>query len=274
MNRRAPIIIGGMGGSGTRVVAKLLQAAGVYFHAYQNDALDNVFFARLISCHPQLWKLPHHKLRMRFNAFTRLYFGKPLSPLQLMQVFRSLNKPRLKQTWLLLRRSFEYRRASATFTHWAFKNPRTQFFIPQLAEHFDECQYIHVIRNGLDMAFSSNTNQLELWGCDFEIVENAPLPVRQLDFWIAINKWVRHQCHVHLPRRHHFLFFDKLCTHSEEEIAKLFRFLNLQPTTTPADLAAIVKTPASLGRHTAHLDMFLPEQIQAVRDSGFDVLFT
>ncbi|MDX1409058.1 MAG: hypothetical protein R3330_13010, partial [Saprospiraceae bacterium] len=54
-DKQAPVIVGGIGGSGTRVVAEILQASGVYLGTYLNAALDNVFFARLITKDPEWW---------------------------------------------------------------------------------------------------------------------------------------------------------------------------------------------------------------------------
>lgn len=274
MDWSAPIIIGGLGGSGTRIVTQIIHNVGVYIHNYQNRALDNIFFSRIVSAHPSLRKYSHRRLRSRLDAFTRLYAGKPLTPGQLILVYRSMKKPRPRQTWLLLRRSAEHRKEHRGYAQWCFKNPRTQFFLPQLATHFPGCRYIHIIRNGLDMAFSSNTNQLQHWGADFNIDENNPLPVRQLDFWIAVNHWVLQQCQLLLPERHYVLSFDDLCSHPEEEIDKLITFLHLEPERAIEELAQLVERPAGSGRYRAHPNIFSPEQIQAVGDLGFDVAYT
>src|SRR5947207_2715003 len=42
-----PVAVGGVGGSGTRVVAALLREAGVYLGADLNDSLDNLWFRLL-----------------------------------------------------------------------------------------------------------------------------------------------------------------------------------------------------------------------------------
>ena len=52
----------------------------------------------------------------------------------------------------------------APVERWAWKEPNTHIvadLILQLSEHV---KYIHVVRNGLDMAWSRNQNQLKFWG--------------------------------------------------------------------------------------------------------------
>src|SRR5262249_24496407 len=50
---------------------------------------------------------------------------------------------------------------------WGWKEPNTHVFLDRLQTAFPEMKYIHVMRNGLDMAYSENQNQLKLWGSVF-----------------------------------------------------------------------------------------------------------
>jgi len=52
----SPIVIGGIGGSGTRVVVSLLQAAGVFMGSRLNGSLDLLDFVPLFDAHVE-WLL-------------------------------------------------------------------------------------------------------------------------------------------------------------------------------------------------------------------------
>ena len=47
INRNSPVIIGGIGGSGTRVVAEILMRIGIYLGHTLNASLDNLWFTAL-----------------------------------------------------------------------------------------------------------------------------------------------------------------------------------------------------------------------------------
>lgn len=265
------MIIGGVGGSGTRVVAQIARAAGVNIGSYVNGSLDNVFFARLICQLPHLWTYP--RLAPRFRTFTRLYFGQPLRPGDYWRLYRSARGPVLKWIWLHLKRSWEGRPTHAQYQKWGWKNPRSQYYLKQLATHFPRCKYVHVMRHGLDMAYSDNTSQYQRWGQYFGIPNDPDIPhaSRHLDFWIAVNNWVQNQCRELLPDRHLILRFDDLCAQPEQEVARLLAFLEVSPRCTLEQLTALVQPPASLGRYQRHETPFTPEQVQSVRAFGFDV---
>ena len=74
---------------------------------------------------------------------------------------------------------------------WGWKEPNTHLLLPYLVRRFPDMRYIHVVRHGLDMAFSSNQNQLATWGEQFQIPADLPPPVRSLRYWIAAQRRAR-----------------------------------------------------------------------------------
>jgi len=42
--KRQPVVIGGLGGSGTRTIAQLVQSLGVHMGTLLNPATDNLWF--------------------------------------------------------------------------------------------------------------------------------------------------------------------------------------------------------------------------------------
>src|SRR5581483_5848515 len=59
----APVAIGGLGGSGTRVVARLLQDLGFYLGADLNDYEDNLWFTLLMKRPRSLTRIQRHRSR-------------------------------------------------------------------------------------------------------------------------------------------------------------------------------------------------------------------
>ena len=54
--------------------------------------------------------------------------------------------------------------------------------IRKLIKYYPKIKYIHVMRNGLDMAFSKNQNQLKFW------TDLKPTPKNSLHYWVNVHK--------------------------------------------------------------------------------------
>jgi hypothetical protein len=68
---------------------------------------------------------------------------------------------------------------------WAVKNPRLMLVLPFLWQEFPQLRFIHLVRDGRDMAFSRNQFQLKDFGNSVldPRLSDAPLPVRSISFW-------------------------------------------------------------------------------------------
>jgi hypothetical protein len=268
---RSPLVIGGIGGSGTRVIATILEEAGIYVGSYRNPEMDSGFFGRLVASRPSLWKDQSPEIHQRLRLFALLHLGKRLSPGDTVNLLKFAETPKLKMLWLYLRRAYTPEKKRENYRGWGFKHPCTHFYLHQLATQFPAMRYIHVERHGMDMAFSTNTHQLVHWGQDFGIDPNDLTPTARLDFWIRVNTWAEEECRALFPNRHLTISFDALCTDPEREIARLLSFAEVQSGETVSTLAQLVKTPSSIGRYLGKQESFSQEQVQAVRQRGFIV---
>lgn len=198
-----PVAIGGLGGSGTRVFAALLQHAGFRIGEDLNVALDNLWFTALFK-RPE-WardKTPFQpndlmqSLRIFVQAMTTGLEG-GLSPedAQLLQQIRKELPP--DGTWGVGAEAQNVDRMLATHNSaktakqaWGWKEPNTHIFLPHLHQNIANLRYLHVVRNGLDMAFSKNTWQARQWSHLFGLsqAKDTPLPVHQLRYWTAANQ--------------------------------------------------------------------------------------
>jgi len=134
-----PNVIGGTGGSGTRVVARVVRSAGMFIGTNLNaseDALD-------------------------FGDYSNRW----------IDVFRvgppSDRSPTVRAAMIDdLRATVDRHLApfDAGAAAWGWKEPRSIFLLPFFADQFSSLKFLHVIRDGRDMAYSSNQNQLRKHG--------------------------------------------------------------------------------------------------------------
>ena len=76
------------------------------------------------------------------------------------------DRPRITTAWLDKRANslFNLPSFETPLTRWGWKEPNTHVILERMLNSFPQLKYIHVMRNGLDMAYSSNQQQLLLWG--------------------------------------------------------------------------------------------------------------
>lgn len=221
---RDPVFIGGTGGSGTRVVASLTEQAGYFIGTYLNRSLDS----------------------LEMNRFCNNWLHQHLA------AARS-ELPSKKQAAMdrdLDRALIRHRSATpAADAPWALKHPRTVLMLPYLYARHPGMRFIHVIRDGRDMAFSGNTTQVDLYG-DLVVpntdsrqssVENA------IQFWAHSNLQTKWFAEESLPERYLRIRFEDLCADPETEIRRLFVWLSGRDEGAQA-AGAIVKSPKSIGR--------------------------
>ena len=134
-------------------------------------------------------------------------------------------------------------------------------------------KYVYVVRNGLDMAFSENQNQLKyFWGDLLLEGDISPSPLNALRYWVAAHKRMQ-GFRQRMGHRLHFLSFDRLCVDPEGELEALREFAGIQVSKQRvAELAAEITLPATSGRFRQHdLSAFDPLDVEFVRQMGFEV---
>jgi Sulfotransferase family len=274
----APIVIGGLGGSGTRLVVTLLRRMGVKFGGELNDSLDNLWFSLLFVRRSILLRSDEEFDKLAWLFTNAMRHGVEVSgELKDMLEEASLvdRSPVIPQEHLdkacesLLRVPTHDRRHE----HWGWKQPNSHILLPQLDRCFSEMKYVYVVRNGLDMAFSSNQNQLKyFWGDLMLDGDTEPTPANALRYWVASHKRMQ-GFRKRMGHRLHFLSFDKLCTDPEGELEALREFAAIQISKKElAELAQTVSLPSTSGRFRQQdLSQFDPADIEFVQQMGFEV---
>ena len=283
--RMGPVAIGGVGGSGTRVVAEIISRAGLYLGDDLNDAMDDLWF-NLLFYRPS-WFLTgaarrrdaiHTGLDLmakRSRGSRRLSFSEARF---LVEALADIPRNGFSRTWAL-HRLLAFGRSPGTrkgkFVGWGWKEPSTHLILEELLNHSEHSMYVHVVRHGLDMSFSSNLNQVRRFGPLFgvQLSSSVPLPVSALRYWIESNRRAVDIMRRRAPERTLIVRFDELCESPESEVRRLLRFLHMEPGRTELrELVSLPRAPASAGRYRAHdLAMFAGKEIEAVREFGFEV---
>jgi hypothetical protein len=238
-----PLIICATGGSGTRVVTRIAQEAGYFMGNNLNHALDSFDTGKWV----KKWIPPFLEGTANTDA-----------------MMAELDAALLDQR----------RGIPSPSTPWGFKNPRGIFMLPVYHQRFPEMRFLHVVRDGRDMAFSDNQHQSEVYGEYLinDAIKDAPTAVRSIALWSRLNMQTLHFAHQHLGNRYLLLRFEDLCAKPAEAIAQIAAFLGVKRDLLHA-ATALVSPPESIGRWR-HQDPHLIPQVleagqEALREFGY-----
>lgn len=277
--QQTPLAIGGVGGSGTRLVANIVAQIGCYLGDHLNGAMDNLWFTVLLRRTEWFHDFPPESDILKaldlFETIMTSGLDQGCSPDQsrLLNHITTDLAGRDDSNALMLTPALASLRQSAganpaRYPRWGWKEPNTHILLPQLAKRIDGLKYIHVIRSGLDMAFSQNQNQLNNWGSFIlgagHHDPDQPLPLRSLTYWLAANQRAVELGQTLFQDRFLLLNYDQLCQAPHEVLPNLFAFFE---TETGLSEAQSLIAPKSIGRHLDHdLSIFPQADIKATHD--------
>lgn len=283
-----PMAIGGVGGSGTRVFSEILSGLGFYIGDCLNKSLDNLWFTLL--CKRPDWFFQHReKNEKEIYRAIRLFNKTMTTGLALAadqdeiiylrnarkEIFsypRNMGVSRLKAGNILKSRPPDPSR----YIGWGWKEPNTHIFLKYLATSFPDFSYIHVLRHGLDMAYSNNHQQLINWGTLYGItVKNTKsvTPQNLLRYWIKANNHAVEVGRAMLGERFLVIRLEDLCRYPKASIKTMASFIGVKvdPKKLHA-LSCLPVLPVSSGRYKNHdLSVFPAEEIEAVKRFGFEI---
>ena len=290
---QGPIVVGGVGGSGTRIVVEIMRQLGVYTGSELNRAGDNKWFTLLC-------KLPRFDLdeaspdaalvARSLDLLERAMRGqlsprKDLRPIlevveRCLSVERAQPLPDDRPPDWLRDIAATVGRSRRTVPRgaplWGWKEPNSHLFLPHLLRQFDErLRYVHVIRNGVYMAHSRNQAQVIRWGRLFGVVvdDATPTPQQSLDYWLAANELAVERGRAMQPGN--FLLFnhDDLCRDPRRHVPKLVEFLGFHPPGSVMEqLVALPHPPASTKLTLGEMESeFGPDRLTRVRGLGFSL---
>jgi hypothetical protein len=220
-----PVIIGATGGSGTRVFAQILRQAGLYIGTKLNESEDAV----------------------EFGDFSDRYINAHVGALESAALVETLHAEMLNT----LRPLVEHHLGAANpgFRQWGWKEPRSIFLLPFWSKAFPRFRFVHVVRDGRDMAFSGNQNQLRKHGDAVLNQASSELsePERSIRLWTSMNMTAAEFGKRRLEERYLRLRFEDLCFAPVVTITRLLAFLQIEAD--PSELAAaLVRVPETVGQ--------------------------
>jgi len=219
-----PIIIGGTGGSGTRVVARIVRHGGMFIGTRLNESEDALDLA----------------------AYSNRWINRFMEP----ATFPRALAARIEMTKDLKAVLANHLASLSTLAGpWGWKEPRSIYLLPFFHSQFSGMRFLHVIRDGRDMAFSANQNQLNKHGTMLlEPIESQwSAPLRSIALWNRLNALAADYGEGVLPGQYMPIRFEDLCAEPVPAIQRIFEFLGLR-----GDVEKIarleVASPESLGR--------------------------
>jgi len=277
-----PVAIGGIGGSGTRVVVEILQDLGYYLGDDLNAALDNLLFTLLFK-RRSLWPPESHRaeidglVAMFLNLMTqRQEVGEPEMDLLKACVAEATGEHpaswREQRLAMIFRLQDLQEGSGRDVARWGWKEPNTHIFLRELKASIADLKYVHVMRHGVDMALSVNQNQLKLWGEGLLGREVVVGPGDSLRYWCATHRRLL-AIKKEMPEHLLLLDFDKFCEDPGDGLHKLALFLGVELEAPIKDqLLTKIQLPKSLGRYQkADKTLFAEEDLEFVREMGFVV---
>ena len=223
----APLVIGATGGSGTRVIARIAKLAGYNLGTKLNSAEDALEF---YSFHDR-WINPFVSAQRHREKLT------PWQSARMKEAFYAALAGHVP----------EFERRSG---RWGWKAPRSIYLLPFLHAQFDQLKFIHVLRDGRDMALSQNQNQFRKHGravLSWNERLFRSLPERSLLVWDRINSQAADYGESSLRENYLRIRFEDLCAKPLETTAQLLNFLEAPIDPEPIARAEITP-PGSIGR--------------------------
>lgn len=218
-----PNVIGATGGSGTRVVARVVREAGMFTGADLNPYEDAIPFGE----YSDRW----------INEF--VVVRGQAAPEELLARMRD-------DLESLVRSHLAQLPSSARV--WGWKEPRSIYLVPFFDASMPSLRFLHFLRDGRDMAFSENQNQLVKHGDSLlgGELRKEKTPVRSIAIWSRVNSAAADYGESRLGDRYLRVRFEDLCAEPAETVRRIYGFFGLDGDVEGA--AAAVRPPDTLGR--------------------------
>ncbi|MCK9204708.1 MAG: sulfotransferase [Bacteroidales bacterium] len=285
-----PIIVGGIGGSGTRILAEILKQLNYFMGNDLNESLDNLAYTLLFKRKKWFYKNSNNRLALSRGlgilekSMTRYgYFSFPdlifLLRATISMSMHGQNKQRDGTGKWPLKRILKIIHSSGTnlrqYRGWGWKEPNSHLLLPVMIDFFPQMKYIHLMRHGLDMAYSNNQQQLYNWGPLYDIAlpkTNKDIPEASFRYWSSVHTNLLHIIESKGSEKILILNYNKMCLEPRTEITKLLTFLGINQN--EADIDMLVKIPAintSTGRYkTKTINWITKDDILLLQQLGFE----
>lgn len=279
LTQSQPIVLLGMHRSGTSLLARLMVDLGIYMGAWLSRDAESVFFQRLNRLIYKAAGARWDEVETLLEAITSDAFVSEQVAAMQMELLRNRHFP---HPTLGIRRFFGAGAGGAdrwvalckgSTLPWGWKDPRTTLTLPIWGQVFPQVRWIHMIRNGVDVAISTHRrsakqqhklrNRLPALRMDYNPAT--------LDFDYCFRLW---EIYVSFATQHLSqmredsqlnMRYESLLTNPERELRRLLSFLDM-PVAPDRLAAACSRVNAGRLDNAAHA---LPyrDRIPALIDS-------
>jgi len=258
-----PILIGGVGGSGTRIVTEILKQSGIFMGGNLNMSNDNMQIGNEF---PNMRDViqnrgPGHK-RLTRNLKNQIRYNSKGERQIIEQTLIRFENQMFK----------DYQKRNGKCNGWGWKIPGNFFILEHLSNHYQNMKYIHLIRNGFDMAFSKNQDQLKNWGEYYGVDKNeCTTPKAAINYWYAANKKAISQGEELLGKNFLVIKFEELCINPVKIVSRILNFINIEKPDIDK-LRQLIKKPETINRYkNNNLAIFNEDAYSKVREFGYRV---
>jgi Sulfotransferase family len=277
-----PIVIAGVGGSGTRIVAEIVRDLDVYLGADLNRSSDNLW-ATLLLRRPK-WYLESRSdggaVERALTVLEGAMNGRLEADADVEDLVtgagRELRDQGLSEEWTRARIEslLGHGRSGTSWTRWGWKEPNSHIYLDSIGRHFADARYVHVIRHGLDMAFSPNQWQARTWGWLFDVTVGDQVdPATSLDYWLRANRAAVDTATRSFGQRFLLVDYDALCQNPAREASRIASFVGGELSSPQsAGISEMVGARCTSGRWRRFgTGPFRRDQLAQVEAFGFDI---
>lgn len=232
-----PLVICGTGGSGTRALTEIMLSFGYFMGAKSNPAHDSLAISSFLGANINEY--------VSSTQWINRVLGEESLSTRKISGIKSM------------RREFDMAFAEhlgvekSIGKRWGWKAPRSIYLLPFLTHRFSNMRVIHLVRDGRDMAYSDNQNQLKRNSSSVLTKDelNLPTPLKSIILWSKINCACALYCESNLKSNYMRIRFEDLCSEPGACVNKLVGFCEIDASQSETVRAAnYVVSPASLGR--------------------------
>ncbi len=286
------VVIGGVGGSGTRLIAMILSGLGLNIGSNLNEPLDNNTFVYLFRRVQTLEVMKDKKL---FNIYLNILRksiceGKlTKKEIEIIDALSKIKNQGVSYKWLEEQSNIikdnvktgidklndiceKYDLEQPLEGKWGWKAPNSHVIMKELHEVYPNMKYIMVVRNGLDMAYSDNQGQLALWGPTiFKDLKPGwkKSPKLSLKYWRIVHERILKDS-KELGKNFLWLDYDDLCINPDKNLPILFDFLKI-PREYIESVKPMIKISSGIGRFKEYKNEFDKEDVEFVKKLGYDI---
>jgi Sulfotransferase family len=249
-NSESPVVVMGTGGSGTRAAQLLVDNSGYFMGTNLNRAGDALEIGRFLRRWTNSY-LESGWIREAVDGSTARF----PHPRGMEEEFRA---------------AAETHRSAIPDpgAPWGWKAPRTVLVLPFALEMYRGLKVIHVVRDGRDMAYSTNRNQLTAHGpavlAPGELEQRVP--IRAITFWSRVNVAAARFCERRLADSYLRIRYEDLCERPAEEATRLLRFLS--GPASPERLRRLAKRAIRPSASTGFWREYHPHEVEALEEAG------